>query len=139
MQKLKESAGVLTWQQLLKEKSKAAVRKMLVKHGIYYFMPPGMGLGRSGIPDIIGCHNGKFIAIECKAGKGKTTRCKTASLPRLLSQAGSRSWPGKQTWKNWKRSYSHGSTENRGMEKSAGPLERKCKAPAKSCVTTSHT
>jgi hypothetical protein len=61
-------------------KVKAAVRKMLAKHGIYYFMPPGMGLGRSGIPDIIGCKNGKFIAIECKAGKGKTTALQEREL-----------------------------------------------------------
>jgi hypothetical protein len=55
------------------KKVKAAVRKILMRLDIYHFMPPGMGLGRSGIPDIIGCYQGRFIAIECKAGKGKTT------------------------------------------------------------------
>lgn len=61
-------------------KVKAAVRKMLDRLGIYHFMPPGMGLGRSGIPDIIGCCNGLFIAIECKAGKGKTTALQQREL-----------------------------------------------------------
>ena len=69
------------------KKVKAAVRKMLVKHGIYYFMPPGMGLGRSGIPDIIGCKNGKFIAIECKAGNGKTTALQEREL-NMIADAG---------------------------------------------------
>jgi Holliday junction resolvase len=66
---------------------KAAVRKMLDRLGIYHFMPPGMGLGRSGIPDIIGCYNGRFIAIECKAGKGKTTALQEREL-QLIKDAG---------------------------------------------------
>lgn len=54
-------------------KVKAAVKKALAAAGVYYFMPPANGYGRSGIPDIICCVNGFFLAIECKAGKGKTT------------------------------------------------------------------
>jgi hypothetical protein len=69
-------------------KVKAAVRKMLASHGIYHFMPPGMGLGRSGIPDIIGCKNGKFIAIECKAGKGKTTALQDRELVAICNAGG---------------------------------------------------
>ena len=61
-------------------KVKAAVRKILLRLDIYHFMPPGMGLGRSGIPDIIGCYDGLFIAIECKAGKGKTTALQQREL-----------------------------------------------------------
>jgi len=69
-------------------KVKAAVRKMLAKHGIYYFMPPGMGLGRSGIPDIIGCYNGRFIAIECKAGKGQLTALQARELALIKATGG---------------------------------------------------
>ena len=69
-------------------KVKAAVRKMLAHHGIYYFMPPGMGLGRSGIPDIIGCYNGRFIAIECKAGKGKATALQERELIAICNAGG---------------------------------------------------
>jgi hypothetical protein len=69
-------------------KVKAAVRKVLTRLGIYYFMPPGMGLGRSGIPDIIGCKNGKFIAIECKAGKGKTTALQDRELVAICNAGG---------------------------------------------------
>jgi hypothetical protein len=69
-------------------KVKAAVRKILDRLGIYHFMPPGMGLGRSGIPDIIGCYNGRFIAIECKAGKGKTTALQERELIAICNAGG---------------------------------------------------
>lgn len=70
------------------KKVKNAVRKMLANHGVYHFMPPGMGLGRSGIPDIIGCYNGRFIAIECKAGKGKTTALQERELIAICNAGG---------------------------------------------------
>jgi len=69
-------------------KAKAAVRKMLDRLCIYHFMPPGMGLGRSGIPDIIGCYQGRFIAIECKAGKGKTTALQERELQWIKDAGG---------------------------------------------------
>jgi Holliday junction resolvase len=61
---------------------------MLDRLGIYHFMPPGMGLGRSGIPDIIGCYKGRFIAIECKAGKGKTTALQERELIAICNAGG---------------------------------------------------
>lgn len=69
-------------------KVKAAVRKILNRMDIYHFMPPGMGLGRSGIPDIIGCYQGRFIAIECKAGKGKTTALQERELQWIKDAGG---------------------------------------------------
>lgn len=69
-------------------KVKAAVRKVLVEEGVYYFSPPGMGLGRSGIPDIICCCVGKFIAIEVKAGKGKTTALQDRELTAIHNNGG---------------------------------------------------
>jgi len=39
----------------------------------YYFFPATGGYGRSGVPDIIICYCGKFLAIECKAGTRKPT------------------------------------------------------------------
>ena len=52
---------------------KRAVEAMLKSMGVYYFFPPANGYGRSGIPDIICCANGYFLAIECKAGGNKPT------------------------------------------------------------------
>lgn len=31
------------------------------------------GYGRSGVPDIIACYKGRFLAIECKSGKNTPT------------------------------------------------------------------
>jgi Holliday junction resolvase len=70
------------------KKVKNAVRKVLDRLGIYHFMPPGMGLGRSGIPDIIGCYNGRFIAIECKAGYGKATALQMRELNAIAAAGG---------------------------------------------------
>ena len=52
---------------------KRAVEVMLKNMDVYYFFPPANGYGRSGIPDIICCVNGRFLAIECKAGGNKPT------------------------------------------------------------------
>lgn len=40
----------------------------------YFFFPATHGYGRSGVPDVIGCWQGRFFAVECKAeGKAKQT------------------------------------------------------------------
>ena len=52
-------------------KTKQRVRKLLDAAAAYHVNPFGGGYGRAGIPDIIACVNGFFLAVECKAGKGK--------------------------------------------------------------------
>jgi Holliday junction resolvase len=69
-------------------KVKRAVRLMLDKLGVYHFMPPANGFGRAGIPDIIACIDGHFIAIECKAGKGQTTALQDRELNAILNAGG---------------------------------------------------
>jgi len=69
-------------------KVKAQVKKILDAHKVYHFSPPGMGLGRAGIPDIIACHNGRFIGIECKAGKGQPTLLQSRELGRIDAAGG---------------------------------------------------
>lgn len=54
-------------------KVKKKVTNLLLKYCAYYFKPTTGGYGRSGIPDIVGCVNGKFFAIECKAGNNQPT------------------------------------------------------------------
>lgn len=54
-------------------KVKKQVKKILDDLGAYHFSPMMDGYGRSGVPDIIACYKGKFIAIECKAGKNTPT------------------------------------------------------------------
>jgi len=69
-------------------KVKARVRAILDALGIYYFMPPANGYGRQGIPDIIGCMDGRFIAIECKAGKGQLTELQKRELEKIMHADG---------------------------------------------------
>lgn len=53
------------------KKVKAKIVKVLKEEGVYYFFPATHGFGRSGIPDIVCCVNGHFLAIEVKAGTNK--------------------------------------------------------------------
>ena len=69
-------------------KVKDKLRKYLTQLGIYHFMPAANGFGRAGIPDIIGCYNGHFVAFECKAGKGKTTALQEREIGRIQSAKG---------------------------------------------------
>ncbi len=69
-------------------KVKKRVREVLDRLGIYHFMPPANGFGRAGIPDIIACMDGHFIAIECKAGSGKTTALQDLELNRIHNAGG---------------------------------------------------
>jgi Holliday junction resolvase len=67
---------------------KAAVRKVLDAEGVYYFMPAANGFGRAGILDIICCVNGFFLAIELKAGKGKTTALQDREIAAINDHGG---------------------------------------------------
>jgi len=53
---------------------KKAVKAILAKYKIWYFMPSMSGFGRAGIPDFICCIRGRLLGIETKAQKGKLTR-----------------------------------------------------------------
>ena len=67
---------------------KAAVKKILTAHEVYYFPPATAGYGRSGVPDIVCCVNGYFLAIECKAGKGKTTALQDREIGAITDAGG---------------------------------------------------
>lgn len=70
----------------------AKVKKKVVAHlkdlGAYYFYPVTGGYGRSGVPDIIACMDGKFIGIECKAGKNKPTPLQEKNLNEITAAGG---------------------------------------------------
>jgi Holliday junction resolvase len=69
-------------------KVKAKVKKILDVHEVYYFCPATGGYGRSGIPDFVCCYKELFIALECKAGKNKTTALQDRELARIHSAGG---------------------------------------------------
>ena len=67
---------------------KAKVVKMLKERGVYYFFPATFGLGRSGVPDVVCCQGGRFLAVECKAGKGKTTALQDREIAAIRTAGG---------------------------------------------------
>jgi Holliday junction resolvase len=69
-------------------KVKAKVVKILRDEGVYYFFPATHGYGRSGVPDIICCVTGKFLAIECKAGKNKPTALQIHEIEQIRLAGG---------------------------------------------------
>ena len=69
-------------------KVKKELRKILDAYGCYYAMPVGTGYGNSGVPDFVVCHKGRFIGVEAKAGKGKTTALQEAHLDKIREAGG---------------------------------------------------
>jgi len=68
-------------------KVKDKIRNILKEFDAYYFMPIGGMYSKIGVPDIICCYKGRFIAIECKAGKNKPTALQEREL-KLIHEAG---------------------------------------------------
>lgn len=69
-------------------KVKAAVVKLLKAHNVYYFFPATHGYGRSGVPDIVACVRGRFVAIECKAGKNEPTELQKREIKNIQTAGG---------------------------------------------------
>ena len=70
------------------KKVKKKVRALLDALGAYYVMPVTGGYGTQGAPDFLVCHRGKFVGIETKAGKGKTTTLQELNLKRIRDAGG---------------------------------------------------
>jgi hypothetical protein len=69
-------------------KVKTAVIKILKANNVYYFFPATHGYGRSGVPDIVSCVRGRFVAIECKAGNNKPTALQERELDNIRRARG---------------------------------------------------
>ena len=69
-------------------KVKKKVVAVLKDLGAYYFYPVTGGYGRSGVPDIVGCYQGAFFGIECKAGSNKPTPLQQLALDSISEQGG---------------------------------------------------
>jgi Holliday junction resolvase len=70
------------------KKVKTKVVEILKGFGVYYFYASTGGYGASGVPDIICCYKSRFIGIECKAGKGKTTALQEKNIAQIIAQGG---------------------------------------------------
>lgn len=54
----------------------------------FFWKEHGGIYGTSGIPDIIVCIDGRFIALEVKTQKGKTTPLQNATIRKIHSSGG---------------------------------------------------
>jgi Holliday junction resolvase len=69
-------------------KVKKKVVDVLKKHSAYYFFPATGGYGRSGVPDIVCCYRGIFVAIECKAGSNRPTALQESEMQKIRQAQG---------------------------------------------------
>ena len=70
-------------------KVKNKVKSVLKNLGAYYVMPVTGGYGNSGAPDFLVCYKGRFIGIECKAGRNKPTALQEKNLREIEDAGGS--------------------------------------------------
>lgn len=62
---------------------------IITRSGGWYFFPVQTGYGRGGIPDIIVCYRGRFLAVECKAGYNKPTALQEREIAAIHKAGGS--------------------------------------------------
>lgn len=77
---------------------KDKVVAILKDEDVYYFFPATHGYGRSGVPDIVACAGGGFLAIECKAGTGKPTLLQVRELERIRRAGGTAVVANDENW-----------------------------------------
>ena len=79
-------------------KVKAKITQVLREEGVYYFFPATGGYGRSGVPDIVCCVNGRFLGIECKAGKNKPTLLQVREIEAIRMAGGVAIVANEENW-----------------------------------------
>lgn len=80
------------------KKVKDKVVSILKSEGVYYFFPATHGFGRSGVPDIVCCVDGAFLAIECKAGGNKPTVLQERELTAIRDNKGTAIVVDEKNW-----------------------------------------
>ncbi len=71
---------------------KAEICKYLDSIGAWYFKPMMTGFGKSGVPDIIVCLNGKFISIEVKREGKEPTPLQNKRMEEIKRAGGGALW-----------------------------------------------
>lgn len=79
-------------------KIKDKVVDILKSEGVYYFFPATHGYGRSGVPDIVACVDGNFLAIECKAGTNKPTALQVREIEAIRKAGGVAVVANEENW-----------------------------------------
>ena len=70
-------------------KVKKETRAALDALGAWSFMPQGGAFGKGGIPDFIGCYQGKFFGIETKSQAGRLTPLQAKAIEGIKAAGGS--------------------------------------------------
>ncbi len=83
-----------TPEKIVKDKVVAAMKA----EGVYYFFPATHGFGRSGVPDVVACVGGHFVAIECKAGKNKPTALQVREIEAIRRANGTAVVVNEENW-----------------------------------------
>ncbi len=74
--------------QTLEHKTKLKIKKIFDSRGATYCMPASGYGGTRGISDFIACHEGYFISVEAKGGKGKASALQMIWLEKVEMAGG---------------------------------------------------
>lgn len=64
------------------------VKKYLKEQGCYVVKYFGCAFTQSGIPDLLICCNGHFVAVELKATRGKTSKLQELNIEQIRKSGG---------------------------------------------------
>lgn len=64
------------------------VKKWLKEHGAWFVKTWGGGYQRNGLPDLICCYKGKFIALELKREDGKASPLQLYEIKAIKESGG---------------------------------------------------
>lgn len=67
---------------------KKKVRTFLTDKGWFIKYYSGKGMGQAGVPDFIGCMEGRFVSIELKTETGKLSRLQEHTINEIKKQNG---------------------------------------------------
>lgn len=67
---------------------KAEVKKLLGKHGWFFWMPPMNGYGQTGVADFNALRAGVFLAVETKFGSNKPSPMQKGYLQSITAEGG---------------------------------------------------
>lgn len=64
------------------------VRKFLEERGAYVVKYFGCGFSQAGVPDLLCCYKGRFIALEIKSEKGRPSELQLFNVRRINEAGG---------------------------------------------------
>jgi len=73
---------------LEKDITAAIMRYITTIPGCFAWKEPGGIYGTAGLPDIICCYNGRFVAFEVKTKSGKLTKIQETTITKIKAAKG---------------------------------------------------